>query len=208
MSAAAPTEVAGAAPAPPWARRATAAAPARERARRRLVNTVFVVYLLLIFEGSIRKWVVPELGLFVFFIRDPFVLYAYVLAFQHKLWPKRSIWLPIFGAMALFGIVLAAIQLLQRGAGTTEALLTVYGWRSYFLYPPLALLVGAQFQQQDLQRLARWTLLLSVPIGALVAVQFFSPPGAPINVGAAADRGLQFVGLSLSPEHTRPMGTF
>jgi hypothetical protein len=50
--------------------------------------------------------------------------------------------------------------------------------------------------------------LLSVPIGALVAVQFFSPPGAPINVGAAADRGLQFVGLSLSPEHTRPMGTF
>src|SRR5262245_55755380 len=132
--------------APPWARRATAAAPARERARRRLVVTVFVVYLLLIFEGSIRKWVVPELGLLVFFIRDPFVLYAYSTAFLHNLWPRRSPWLLIFGAMALVGMLLGAVQLAQREAGATEVMLTIYGWRSYFLYPPLALLIGAQLR--------------------------------------------------------------
>ncbi len=54
----------------------------------------------------------------------------------------------------------------------------------------------------------RWTLLLAVPIGALVALQFFSPPGSPINVGTAEDRALQFVGLGLTGERTRPMGTF
>ncbi len=38
------------------------------------------VYLLLIFEGAIRKWMFPSLAQVLFFVRDPFVLTAYVLA--------------------------------------------------------------------------------------------------------------------------------
>jgi hypothetical protein len=201
-------EAASAGVAPPWARRTEALTPARERARRRLVTIVLIVYLLLIFEGSLRKWAVPELGFYIFFIRDPFVLYAYVLAVKHRLWPKRSAWLTVFVAMAVLGLVLGTIQLIARGAGATESLLAIYGWRSYFFYPPLALLIGAQFAIGDLQRVARWTLLLTVPVGALVALQFFSPPGAPINVGTADDSALQFVGLGLTGDRTRPMGTF
>jgi hypothetical protein len=41
-----------------------------------------------------------------------------------------------------------------------------------------------------------------------VAAQFFSPPGAPINVGTADDAAYQFRGLSQTFERTRPMGPF
>jgi len=47
-----------------------------------------------------------------------------------------------------------------------------------------------------------------VPIGVLVAVQFWSPLNSAINVGIASDTALQFHGLGLTGEHTRPMGTF
>jgi hypothetical protein len=186
----------------------SALSPARERARRQLVNVVLLVYLLLIFEGSIRKWLLPQLGLFIFFIRDPFVLYAYWLATTRRLWPKHSGFLLTFVLMGVVGVLIGAAGLAASSGGQAAVMLAVYGWRNYFFYAPLALLIGAQFRTEDLLKVCRWTLYLSVPIALLVAAQFAAAPGAPINVGAAADSALQFVGVSLNAERTRPMGTF
>jgi hypothetical protein len=192
----------------PWARRRSDATTARERARRHVVGVVLLVYLLLIFEGSIRKWLVPQFSLYVFFIRDPFVLYAYFLAFQYGLWPKRSNLLWAIGGLAALGLVVGLGAMVTSGAGDGALVLTVYGWRNYFFYAPLAFLIGATFLEEDLRRILRWTLILAVPVGVLVAMQFFSPPGSPVNVGSAEDAALQFSGIALDALHTRPMGTF
>lgn len=182
--------------------------PARERARRHLVGVVLLIYLLLIFEGSIRKWLLPQFSQYVFFIRDPFVLYAYVLAINHRLWPKHSPFLGASIAVSIVGLLVGVMALMTSGVGETGAMIAVYGWRNYFLYAPLAFLIGAQFSINDLERVCRWTLLLSVPIGILVAAQFFAPLNSPLNVGNATDAAQQFVGLTVTSEHTRPMGTF
>ncbi|HSV72120.1 MAG TPA: hypothetical protein VLI72_18595 [Methylibium sp.] len=180
----------------------------RERARRRLVGVVLAVYLLAIFEGSLRKYVLPEFGQYIFFVRDPLLLYAYLLALRHGLWPRRSAFVQLSVAMGAIGLLLFVLQSAVGGYSDTRVLLGVYGWRSYFLYVPLAFLIGAQFTSADLLRVAKLTLLVGVPIAALVTLQFFSPMNAPINVGFAADEALQFRGIGLNAERIRPTGPF
>lgn len=185
-----------------------ARSPARELARLRVVRLVFVVYLLAIFEGALRKYVLPEFGQYIFFVRDPFLAWAYVIATRWQLWPRREALWQVTQWAAVLGLVILMLQITFGPQSDLRLLLGAYGWRAYFFYTPLAFLVGATFERDDLRRLARLTLLLAVPISLLVAVQFFSPPGAPVNVGTAEDKLLQFQNLVVDTTHVRPAGPF
>ena len=180
----------------------------QEAARHRVVTLVLLVYLLVIVEGALRKWVLPQYSQYLFFLRDPVLLLIYAIATRHGLWPRGSLFLRLAWAWAVLGMLLFVVQAAAGGSSEHRLLLGVYGWRAYFLYMPLAFLVGAVFRREDLLRLFRWTLLLAVPIAVLVTLQFFSAPGAPINVGTAAEEEQQFRGLGLNAERTRPMGPF
>jgi hypothetical protein len=179
-----------------------------EQARRRIVNVVLLIYLLAIFEGSIRKYIAPQFGQYIFFVRDPFLLYVYAVATRYALWPRNQPFLYLSVAMCGFGVVLFGMQSAVAGIDSTRVLLGVYGWRSYFLYVPLAFLIGAQFDAADLRRFARVTLLLTVPIAVLVVAQFSSPPNAAVNVGVAAEEELQFKSVGLNMERIRTTGPF
>jgi hypothetical protein len=179
-----------------------------ERARKRLVAVVLVIYLLAIFEGSLRKYVAPQLGQYIFFIRDPFLIYAYVLATRFGLWPRNSGFFKLSVCMCVFGVALFGLQIALHGFSDTRMILGVNGWRSYFLYVPLAFLIGAQFNRNDLTRFAKITLLLAVPIAVLVSLQFISPMNSPINVGIAEEKELQFKGMGLDANHIRATGPF
>ena len=179
-----------------------------EATRQRLVRAVMLIYLLAIFEGSLRKWVAPEYGQELFFIRDPVLVYVYLLATRHGLWPRASWPFRLTLALALLGVLLALLQIASYGLDSMRLLLAGYGYRNYFLYPPLAFLVGAQFRRADLQRLFRLTLWLALPMALLVALQFSSPLNAPVNVGISDDAKLQYRGLTVNADTTRPQGTF
>jgi hypothetical protein len=152
--------------------------------------------------------VLPQVSFYLFFIRDPVLLYAYAYATLHGLWPRRSGFLMVCGVAGALGILLGCIQLGLGEVDGTTAMLALYGWRNYFLYMPLACLIGAQFRADDLGRVCRWTLLLSVPVAVLVAAQFSAPLNSVLNIGTASDAALQFQGLVTTGDHTRPMGTF
>lgn len=181
---------------------------AAERARVRLVGAVFVVYLLAIFEGAIRKFLLPQFSQYVFFIRDPFLIYAYFLATLYGLWPRNNPWFVLSVVMAGVGVLLFAMQSAIGGPSETRVLLGVYGWRSYFMYVPLAFLVGATFRAADLSRFIRLTLWLSLPIALLVVAQFSSPVDAPINVGIAEEKELQFTSMRVTGKVVRTSGPF
>lgn len=185
-----------------------ALSPARERARKRLVWTVLLIYLLAIFEGAIRKYIAPQLGQYIFFVRDPFLLYAYILATRFALWPPNRGFFALSLFMCVFGVLLFFMQTGVFGVDNIRLLLGVYGWRAYFFYLPLAFLIGAQFRRADLLLFARITLLLAIPIGALVLAQFASPPNAPINVGVAEEQALQFKSVGITLDRIRTTGTF
>jgi hypothetical protein len=181
----------------------------RERSRKLIVALVMLIYFLLIFEGVLRKWVFPGASHALYFVRDPFVVLVYVIAASSGWWPQRSR-LANAGLIAgAIGLLLAFAQVVTAGTGLeSRLLLAAYGWRNYFLYIPLAAIIGEVVERRDLKRLVRLTLLLAIPMSALVFLQFRATPDAPINIGTAAEESLQFRGLGLDIDHTRPMGTF
>lgn len=171
-----------------------------ETGRRRIVFLVFVVYTLLILEGALRKWVFPEYQQALFFIRDPFVLLIYLYATVYAIRPRG--WAFQSGiVLAVCALILIPIQLIFTDA---PLLVLLYGWRNYFFYVPLAFVIGETFQSEDLDRMARFTLLLAVPIAVLVYIQFLSLPEAFINK-AVTDDALVFVVVE---DVVRTTGTF
>lgn len=181
---------------------------ASERGRRAIVALVTVMYLLVITEGAIRKWLLPQWSDYLFFVRDPLVLATYVLALVQGRFPTRNALLWWGLALALVGALLVFLQAVIGSGFERQLLLAAYGWRNYFLYLPLAFVIGSTLRPQDVERLTTMTLLLSLPVAVLVALQFYAPIDAPINIGSALDEAHQFRGLGLTEEHTRPMGTF
>jgi hypothetical protein len=182
---------------------------AQDRGRRQVVSLVLGVYVLLILEGALRKWVLTSYGQELYFVRDPLVVAIYWLALRHSLFPRANPLLLVGVAFGVLGLLLIGLQAVGV-ASTIEKwpLLAAYGWRNYFLYIPLPFVIGEVFKEADLRRLMKITLLLSIPVAVLVLMQFRSPPTAPINVGFSANEAQQFRGLTVDSEHTRPMGLF
>jgi hypothetical protein len=180
----------------------------REKGRRHIVALVTVFYLLLIFEGALRKWLLPSQGQLLFFVRDPVALAIYALALRHSFFPRNSL-LTVGLAFGVLGFLIILCQAAGVASGISQwPILAVYGWRNYFLYIPLPFVIGEALERTDIERLVKLTLLMAIPIAALVLAQFRSPPNAPINVGFGASSTQQFHGLTVDMNHTRPMGTF
>jgi len=187
----------------------SALTPADDKHRRQVVALVTLVYILLIFEGALRKWILTGVGPLLFFIRDPFVLLIYWLALRHSLFPRGNALLQAGIAFACIGVFLVVVQAAGVASGIDKwPILATYGWRNYFLYIPLPFIIGEVFEPRDVQRIVKITCIVAIPIALLVFMQFRSSPEAPINVGFGASIEQQFHGLTVDMDHTRPMGTF
>jgi len=176
----------------------------REKMRSLIVNLIFVIYWLLIFEGALRKWMFPQYHRYLFFIRDPFVLLIYWLAFSSKLYPKKC---PIYAYGFSLAVIFLLFTLVQSIITTTGIVTLIYGWRMYFFYFPLAFIIGENFTGKDLKRLVRQTLFVAIPIGALVYAQHISPPRSFINQTAESDVIFTVAG-ERGGSIVRPTGTF
>lgn len=172
-----------------------------EKARRRIVNLVLIIYWLLIFEGALRKWIFPQLQQILFFIRDPFVILVYWTMIKSRLYPKSNI-LKGFIGLAVLSIFLIPYYVIFYDL---SFFVPIYGWRNYYFYAPLAFLIGQCFQRDDLQRLIKQNLLIAMPMSLLSFIQFSSPPMSFIN------KGLGDVGervFMVTGEIVRTYGTF
>ena len=187
---------------------ATTRAMVQDVTRRRIVRLIFALYWLLILEGALRKWGLPQLEQVFFFIRVPVTLLLYWTAFRRRRWPRTNAPLLGYYLLAVAATVLVPLQLVAGGYGQQYILLAGYGWVNYFLYVPLAFLIAEQFRMEDLGRLARhaaWLALASCPI---VFLQFFSPADSVINLGSGLDEANQFKNLGAALGFVRPTGFF
>lgn len=170
-----------------------------EQGRKKIVKYVFWVYWLLIFEGALRKWIFPEFHEIIFFARDPIVFLIYLLALRYNFFRRGSL---LFLGMAI-ALLYLPLLLVQLAVVDVNPLTLIYGWRMYFAYLPLIFVIQETFQQVDIYRLFRQTLLVSIPLAGLVFVQFISPRDSFIN--AAYSEGAVFV---VSGTIVRTTGTF
>jgi len=193
--------------APTAASAPAARATPQEKARRWFVFYVICVFWMIFAEGVLRKWVAPQYSNFIFFIRDPFLLMAYLHAVRAGQ-AGMSHPLMLSGlTLGFLSLPLLALTVLMAG-DPIRAVVGVYGWRAYFLYIPLPFLMMALFRQEDLARLLRHVCLAIMITAPLVVAQFRSPGGSIINAGIADDEDLQFKAFALTGDKIRPSGLF
>jgi hypothetical protein len=142
------------------------------------LRTLLWVYLwLLILEGSIRKWIVPQLDTPLLVVRDPLVIWIYIVALQQRLSFNSAFFIP-----NLILAICTAITATIFGYG--NPLVTAYGLRTDFLQIPLIFLMPQILNRDDVIAMGRFILYLSIPTAVLVIIQFRSPIDALVNKGA------------------------
>jgi hypothetical protein len=178
-----------------------------ERRRRAIVRCVFILFVMLVFEGSMRKWIAPQMAQYLYFMRDPVALVLYVMALRNGAFRPLH---PLLAAGLTFAVIAIPIAVIQcvSGGSPNQTMFEIYGWRNYFWYLPLPFVIASQFRERDLNALGKLAVVLLTIAAGLSLVQFQSAPDSIWNAGAAEDEALQFKSLRSANGHIRPTGTF
>jgi len=170
---------------------------APDQATRHLKKLLWLYLWLLIFEGALRKWLLPQLSAPLLLVRDPLVLWMYAIAISRGIFPRNG--------LVQWTVVLAVLSFFASLAGIGTLKVTLYGIHANFLHLPLIFLIPKIFDSEDVKNVGKWLLLLSVPMALLVMRQFSSSPEAWINAAAGGELGGQ---LYAAYGKIRPAGLF
>lgn len=165
---------------------------------RFLKKGIWLYFYLLIFEGALRKWVLPGFADQLLIIRDPIALGILFFAIKKQLWKPNSYVILIMGISIL---ALAGTFLIGHG----NIKVAFYGIRILIIQFPLIFVIGNVFQKKDVLKLGKVMLWLSIGMTLLLAVQFFSPQSAWVNRGIG---GMEGSGFSGGAGYFRVPGTF
>jgi hypothetical protein len=171
-----------------------------EAKRRLAVNLVFLIYILMLVEGPLRKWFAPGLATPIYFLRDPVVIFLYAYCLHGRLivfdgWART--WLTFAAIVSLIGIIPYMLESVDGRAW-------ILGVRTYWLYMPLAFVIASTFDRADLLRFFRWNLVLAIPYAALIINQYRAPPDSWINAGIGGDEAV----VGVARDIIRPNGLF
>lgn len=166
---------------------------------RLLKQGIWLYFLLLLFEGALRKWFLPGLASPLLVIRDPLALGLLFLTWKRGLLPKNI----YLGGMVLIGI-LGIITALLLGHGNIPVAL--FGARILLIQVPLIFVIGSVFDREDVIQMGKALLWISIPMVVLIGLQFYSPQAAWVNRGVGGD--LEGAGFSGAMGFYRPPGTF
>jgi hypothetical protein len=160
---------------------------------------IWLYFFLLIFEGALRKWVLPGLATPLLIIRDPLGLWLIFIALKKGLIPS-NIFLNLMLLIA-FASFFTAIFI-----GHGNLLVALFGARILLIHFPLIFIIGNVFDREDVEKMGKAIVMISIPMAILIARQFYSPQSAWVNRGVGGDEnGAGFTGAL---GYFRPPGTF
>lgn len=160
---------------------------------------VWLYFLLLIFEGALRKWILPGLASPLLIIRDPIALWLIIRSIQVGIFKPNGY---VVGAWIITLISLITTLLIGHG----NVLVALYGLRIFAFHFPVIFVIGKVFDKTDVLKLGRIVLWISIAMTFLVAIQFYSPQSAWVNRGIGGD--LDGSGFSGAKGYFRVPGTF
>ena len=166
--------------------------------------SVKTVLVLVVIEGALRKWALPQASQLIYFLKD-FVLIGAYLAYFTGSQPKNRLSAKdgTIKGLAYLIAFWCAFEIFNPGLGSP--IIGIFGARNYLLYIPLMWLIPSLFQsEEELYKFLRNYLLLFIPVGLLAIAQYFSPLDSPLNV-YAADLEQQ---IATSGDAVRVTGTF
>ncbi|SOD91632.1 hypothetical protein SAMN06269250_3562 [Spirosoma fluviale] len=175
------------------------AMPEQMEANKWLKRGIWLYFWLLLLEGALRKWVLPGLATPLLIVRDPIAIFLIIGAWRN-------------GQLRINGYLLGMVSIGLLGIYTAIFLghgnLTValFGARILLFHFPLMFVIGAIFEREDVIKLGKMTVLISVFMSVLIAIQFYSPQSAFVNRGVGGD--MAGAGFDGAMGYFRPPGTF
>ncbi len=170
---------------------------------RAAVKVAFVAVLV---EGAIRKWLLPSGEELVYFLKDVFLVGAYMKFYFAPDPELRAVQLRVPGTVISLLCVLVSFSALNPNIGSI--LLALYGLKIYFMYVPLVFIMPYLFRnREELHRQLTWYVLLAIPICLLGFLQYGSDRFSVINTfaGGMAETGATGFGVG---DRARITGTF
>lgn len=170
-----------------------------QNSNRYIKYGIWAYFFLLIFEGALRKWFLPGLASPLLIVRDPLVLWIFYQCWKKSVFPSNF----YVNSMLIIGSIgiLTAIFL-----GHGSLTVAIYGARALFIHFPLIFIIGKIMNTEDVIKIGKVVLLISIPMAVLIAMQFYSPQSALVNRGVGGD--MEGAGFSGAMGFFRPSGTF
>jgi len=159
---------------------------------------IWVYFLLLLFEGALRKWFLPSLSQGLLIVRDPIVIWIYYLAYAQGIFPLENKYLQRLFKWTMVSIVLSFL------VNQAHPYAIAYGARTNLLHIPLIFIMGRILKWKDVINFGKAFLWLAFPMTWVVAEQFQADHTNILNV-AAGGTGHQ---LMTSGDKVRASGTF
>ena len=172
---------------------------------RNIRRLIWLYFWFLLFEGALRKWVLPGLSNPLLIVRDPVVLLIYMLSLRARVFPRNG-WVISLGIIAVVSAVVSVlVMVVQWGLPPRAvAFINAYGFRSNFLHLPLIFVMAKVVRLEDVKRFGWWTLILCLPMTLLLAAQFQASPDSWLNRTAGGEG--EMLGSALGK--VRTAGTF
>ena len=159
---------------------------------------IWLYFILLLFEGALRKWFLPGLSNGLLIVRDPIVLWIYYLSYSQGIFPSSNKYIVKLAQWTLLATALSII--INQAHPATIA----YGARTNLLHFPLIFIMGRVLNKKDVINFGKAFLVLALPMTWIVAQQFQADRFDIMNV-ASGGTGHQ---MMTSGDKVRASGTF
>jgi hypothetical protein len=157
-----------------------------EKAKHRIRQLVWLYFWLLLLEGALRKWIVPQLSNPLLIVRDPVAAAIYFYALRARVFPRNG-WTIALAVIGVLTIICTFVQLLPWVAPKLIAEVAAYGFHANYLHLPLIFVIGSVLRLEDLRKIGWWVLFLLIPMSILLVLQFRASPDAFVNRTAGGE---------------------
>lgn len=170
---------------------------------------IWAVLFLLVVEGGLRKWVLPEFQASIYLIKDVMLILAYAAFLTARLPPSPHT-IKMRGLKSLMIASLIYFTLQVFNPNSPSWLLSLVGLKNYLLYAPLVFVVPYLFTSAlDMERKLKTYALMMFPFVALGLVQFGFGPDHWLNGYLSHDdENLRTGAMFGDLEKIRTTGTF
>ncbi|WP_414542636.1 hypothetical protein [Nostoc sp. CCY0012] len=161
---------------------------------RQLIKAVLLV---IIIDGALRKWFLPQASNLIYLFKDFILIIAYIKYFflSHKKQPLiNDFWVTL--VHILIGLCSTWLLFQSFNPDLGSPIIGLFGLSRYLLNVPLIWIVPYLFDtEEDLYRFLRNYLLVLIPVCILGIFQFFSPASSFINIAPGGEEASEVVGF-------------
>lgn len=155
------------------------------------------VLFLIILDGALRKWVLPQASNLMYLLKDFVLVFAYIKYFllSNK---QRTLLKNNYAGIIHTLLALASVWLLFQSfnADLGSPIIGIYGLTRYLLYVPLMWMLPHLFDsEEELYKFLRNYLLCLIPVCLLGIAQFSSPASSPLNVAPGGEEASESLGF-------------